>query len=52
MNYKYAKRLHKGDEVTIKKTGVIKMVLEVEIQEKTVLVRTDDWCLYAHNEIR
>lgn len=38
MQYKFAKQLHNGDEVIIKKTGEITKVISADVQPKIVLV--------------
>lgn len=52
MRYRNAKKLHNGDEVSVKKTGLVQQVLTVERpDEKTILVYCDDGCTYHHREI-
>lgn len=54
MQYRYAKTLHNEDEVTIKKTGEIRRVVEVQVfpDEKSVNITLDDGNEYIHTEIK
>lgn len=51
MRYKDAKKLHNEDEVTLKRTGEVLVVVETEVQEKDVFIRCDDGVLYHHTAI-
>ncbi len=54
MIYRNAKALHKGDEVTIKKTGQIMMVVftEVQLGRKNVNIMCEDGNWYHHTEVK
>lgn len=54
MQYRYAKKLHNEDEVTIKKTGEIRTVIETVdyFKEKFVLITLNDGNTYHHTEIK
>ena len=51
MRYKDAKKLHNEDEVTLKRTGEVLVVVETEVQEKDVFIRCDDGVMYHHTAI-
>lgn len=38
MTYKYAKDLHNGDEVSVKKSGEITTVISTEVSEKDIYI--------------
>ena len=54
MVYRNALKLHKGDEVTIKKTGCIMMVVTTETQlgQKNVNIMCEDGNWYHHTEVK
>lgn len=59
MTYANAKKLHNGDEITVKETGVVLTVLQVccprpmnMVQRKEVFVECDDGNTYHHTAIR
>lgn len=54
MRYVEAKRLHNGDEVTVKETGAVLCVISkiVRLGRKEVEVLLEDGCEYLHTEIR
>ena len=60
MKIRYAKQLHSGDEVQIKRTGVIMRVIETEYVSKeqtanhieALSVRLEDGNWYGHKEIK
>lgn len=54
MNFRYAKKLHEGDEVQIKETEEILKVHSVVVESKTVTVEVftkDGWRKLTHKEI-
>lgn len=54
MTYATAKKLHRGDEVTIKETGRTLIVLDttVRLGRKEVIVLCEDGYEYRHTEIK
>jgi hypothetical protein len=54
MVYRNALKLHKGDEVTIKKTGYVMMVVTTETQlgRKNVNIMCEDGNWYHHTEVK
>ena len=54
MVYTKALKLHKGDEVTIKKTGSVMMVVTTETQlgRKNVNIMCEDGNWYHHTEVK
>lgn len=54
MRYVDAKRLHNGDEVTVKETGTVQRVISkiVRLGRKEVEVLLEDGYEYLHTEIR
>ena len=54
MTYNFAKKLHKGDRVTIKKTGygMIIIATEVQLGRKNVSILCDDGNWYHHREVK
>lgn len=52
MTYLAAKRLHNGDEITVKATNnIIRVVGDVEIDGKDVFIYCTDGNLYHHRDI-
>jgi len=53
MTYKKATRLHSGDEVTVKETGAVLMVLFIEnrLGRREVAVTCEDGYTYHHTEL-
>ena len=51
MTYKKAYTLHNEDEVTVKETGEILTVIDIEVNGKNVLVECDDGNVYHHRDI-
>lgn len=59
MTYANAKKLHNGDEVTVKETGEVLMVIQAYeprptnmIYRKNILVECDDGNTYHHTAIK
>ena len=59
MKYSDAKKLHNGDEVTVKETKRILTVIQAyaprpmnNIERKTILVECDDGNTYHHTDIK
>lgn len=54
MTYRFAKTLHNEDEVTVKKTGVVLRVVEVEVfkDPRAVTILCDDGERYSHLELK
>lgn len=56
MKLQYAKKLHKGDEVIVKKTGDVQMVVEtachLEETPKHVDIYLEDGNWYSHKEVK
>ena len=54
MNYGQAKKLHRGDEVIVKETGIPAMVLETRVTGKIVwILCTYEGCKeFQHTEVR
>lgn len=54
MRYVDAKRLHSGDEVTVKETGAVLRVISktVRLGRKEVEILLEDGYEYLHTEIR
>ena len=54
MSYGQAKKLHKDDEVTIKRTGCVMRVVYTEVQlgRKNVNIMCEDGNWYHHREVR
>ncbi len=53
MKFRYAKKLHKGDEVKVLKTQNVIVVASTEIflEEKLVRIYSEDGSIYYNNEI-
>lgn len=54
MRYPNAKKLHSGDDVTVKKTGAVLTVVEVEVVDEIhgVSVRLSDGNWYGYKELK
>lgn len=54
MRYLDAKMLHNGDEVTVKRTGAVETVVEIEVVEEIhgVSVRLSDGNWYGYKELQ
>jgi hypothetical protein len=52
MKYKDALNLFHGDEVTVKKTNSVLMVLSVVVEDKNAFVYCSDGNSYHHKEIK
>lgn len=54
MTYIQAKKLHNGDEVISKETGVYLYVVQTEIdaEHRDVFIRCDDGNCYHHRTVR
>lgn len=52
MRYVNAKKLHNGDEVTVKRTKAVVRVIAVYASERLVELYCDDGCTYAHIEVK
>lgn len=59
MKYQDAKKLHNGDEVTIKKTGEVLMVIRAYqpnsmnlYQKNQVFIECDDGNTYYHTDVK
>lgn len=52
MKYVYAKGLHKGDEIFLKRTGELLSIISIEKNDgKNILIRCSDGNVYGHKEI-
>lgn len=51
MRYREAKKLHNGDEIKVKETGVVETVSYIEDHGFTVYVFTVEGSDYHHTEI-
>lgn len=51
MKFSVARKLHNEDEITIKKTGQILRVVEVQVEEKACFILCDDGNQYHHMEV-
>lgn len=54
MTYRDALKLHNGDEVTIKKTGCVMLVVSTETQlgRKNVNIMCENGNWYTHTEVK
>ncbi len=52
MRYRDAVKLHSGDEVQVKETGAFVHVIEVDIEDKFVLLFCTDGLNHYHDEVR
>lgn len=52
MLYKYAKGLKPGDEVIVKKTGLVLYVVCVTYDAKNIIVTCSDGRKYRHKDIK
>jgi len=52
MTYRQAKKLHNGDEVTIKESDRVMTVVSTEIHDKAVIIMVDDGNMYHHRDVK
>lgn len=51
MTFYYAKQLHKGDEVIVKVTGAVLLVISVSCQGKTAILLCNAGNEYHHKDV-
>ena len=52
MTYAQAKKLHNGDEVTIKESDRVMTVVTTEVHKKVVIIMLDDGNMYHHRDVK
>ena len=52
MNYRDASHLYHGDEVTLKRTGEVLTVLEIQVEGRNIYIQCSNGCVYQHQEVR